>query len=110
MLLGQASNVVSYQRQFSILFNLIKDARKANSLLKGKATSLQKHDGNLLWKKFRAYMIETETSKKKPMEMFKTIASPQSSRKPFSKIPLSISTKKKRITGGDSSSHKKRFR
>ena len=48
MLLGQASNVVSYQRQFSILFNLIKDARKANSLLKGKATSLQKHDGNLL--------------------------------------------------------------
>ena len=94
MLLGQASNVVLYERRFSILFNLIKDARKAKFLLKDKATLLQKHDRNLFGKKFRAQMIETKTLKEKPMEVLKTTARSSRSRKPFSKTHFSISTKK----------------
>lgn len=51
MMLGQESNLVSYQRRFSILLNLVKDTRKANSLLKVKAILLQIHNRILLAKK-----------------------------------------------------------
>ena len=51
MMLGQESNLVSYQRRFSILLNLVKDTRKANSLLKVKAILLQIHNRILLGKK-----------------------------------------------------------
>ena len=65
MLLGQASNAISYQRRFSISLNLIKDAQKAKSILKDKATLFQKHDGNLFEKKFYTHIIEIESQRKK---------------------------------------------
>ena len=94
MLLGQAFSAISYQIRFTILFNLIKFARKAKPLLKVKATLLQKHNGNLFGKKFRTHIIEREKSKKKTMEVFKTTASPSKSKKRFSKGPPSYLPKK----------------
>ena len=47
VLLGQASNGLSYLRRFNILQNLMKDSRKVKTLLREKFTLLQKHDENL---------------------------------------------------------------
>ena len=63
----QAYITISYQRRVNILFNPIKDAQKAKSLLKDKVTLLQKHDNHLFEKKFRAHLTEKEKSKKKTL-------------------------------------------
>ena len=63
----QASIAISYQLRDNIFFNLNKDARKAEFLLKDKVTLLQKHDSYLFERKFRAHLTETEKSKKKTL-------------------------------------------
>ena len=60
---GQASNSISYQRRFSILFNLVKYSRKTKSLLKDKPILLQKHDSNLFGKIICSHINETERKK-----------------------------------------------
>lgn len=94
MLLGQASNVISYQRRFSILFNLIKNARKAKSFLKDKATLIQKHDGNLFGKKFLVNILKLRSQRKKLWKCSKLQLVRQAVETPFQKVPVSIYTKK----------------
>ena len=71
LLLGQASLSVSYARRLNILKTLLKDPRKAKTLLKEKTALLQEDEGHLFGKKFRSHIIETERSKKKSLEVFK---------------------------------------
>lgn len=94
MWLGQASNVISYQRRFSILFNLVKDARKAKSFLKDKATLIQKDDGNLFGKKFLVNILKLRSQRKKLWKCSKVQLVRQAVETPFQKVPVSIYTKK----------------
>ena len=90
LLLGQASNALSYNRRFNLLSNMLNDPRRAKSVLKEKAPVLQTNDENLFGKKFRSYVIETERSKKKTVEAFAS----ESRKQPFQRGPSSQSTKK----------------
>ena len=90
LLLGQASNAISYSRRFNLLSNMLNDPRRAKSVLKEKAPVLQTNDENLFGKKFRSYVIETERSKKKTVEAFAS----ESRKQPFQLGPPSQSTKK----------------
>lgn len=94
MWLGQASNVISYQRRFSILFNLVKDARKAKSFLKDKATLIQKDDGNLFGKKFLVNILKLRSQRKKLWKCSKLQLVRQAVETPFQKVPVIIYTKK----------------
>ena len=86
LLLGQASLSVSYARRLNILKTLLKDPRKAKTLLKEKTALLQEDEGHLFGKKFRSHIIETERSKKKSLEVFK---GNNEKNTPFRKGPLS---------------------
>ena len=72
LLLGQASNSITHKQHQNILCYLIKDSRKAKSLLQEKAALLQKHNENLFGRKFTSHITETEKSKKVTMEVFKS--------------------------------------
>ena len=52
ILLGQASTSISYARRLNILKTLLKDPRKAKTLLKEKAALMQEDEGHLFGKKF----------------------------------------------------------
>ena len=71
LLLDQASLSVSYACHLNILKTLLKNHRKAKTLLKEKTASLQEDEGHLFGEKFRSHIIEIERSKKKPLEVFK---------------------------------------
>ena len=70
-LLGQASLSIPYACPLNILKTLLKDSRKAKTLLKEKTALLQEDEGHLFGKKFRSHIIEIERSKKKSLEIFK---------------------------------------
>ena len=70
-LLGQASLSITYACPLNILKTLLKDSRKAKTLLKEKTALLQEDEGHLFGKKFRSHIIEIERSKKKSLEIFK---------------------------------------
>ena len=85
LLLGQASLSALYARRLNILKTLLKDHRKAKTLLKEKTVLLQEDEGNLFGKKFRSHIIEIERSKKKSLEVFKVNNEKNT---PFRKGPL----------------------
>ena len=64
LLLGQVSLLISYERRLNILKTLLKDPRKAKTLLQEKTALLQEDECHLFGKKFRSYIIEIERSKK----------------------------------------------
>ena len=86
LLLSQASLLVLYARRLNILKALLKDSRKAKTLLKEKTALLQKDEGHLFGKKIRLHIIEIERSKKKSLEVFK---GKNEKNTPFRKSPLS---------------------
>ena len=94
LLLGQASLSISYTRRLNILKTLLKDPRKAKTLLKEKTALLQEDEGHLFGKKFRSHIIETERSKKKSLEVFK---GNNDKNTPFRKDPLPYQN---RLQGG----------
>ena len=85
LLLGQASLSISYARRLNILKTLLKDPRKAKTLLKEKTALLQEDEGHLFGKTFRSHIIEIESSKKKYLEVFK---GNNEKNTPFRKGPL----------------------
>lgn len=85
VLLGQASNAISYSRRLNVLKVVVEDPRKVKSILKEKASPLQQEDECLLGKKFRSFITETERSKKQTLEAFKSSTSDK--KKPFRKGP-----------------------
>ena len=98
VLLGQASNGLSYLRRFNILQKLMKDSRKVKTLLREKSTLLQKHDENLFGKKFRSHIVETEKSRKRTLEVFDA----RPTKKPFRSGPPSTP---QRNSGGRRAGH-----
>ena len=98
-------NIMSKWIQYFIQSKKRREESKVS--LQDKTALLQKHDGNLFRKTFRAHIIETEKSKKKTMKGFKTTASSSASRKPFSKGLLSVSLTKNITAGVDSSTQEK---
>ena len=59
-LFGQASLSISYARCLNILKTLLKDQRKAETLLKEKTALLQEDEGHLFDKKICSHKIEIE--------------------------------------------------
>ena len=72
-----------------MLKTLIKDSKKAKTILKEKVDLLQKGDQNLFGKKFRSHIVETECSKKRTLEVFSggSCSAPPPAKKPFRTSP-----------------------
>ena len=70
LLLGQASNSISYQRRYSILLGIVGSPPKIKEMLREEAVLLQKHDTELFGKKFREHITETSKAKKQTLEVF----------------------------------------
>ena len=72
-LLAQASLLILYACCLNFLKTLLKDTRKAKTLLKEKATLLQQNEGHLFGKNFRSHIIEIERSKKSLWKILRVI-------------------------------------
>ena len=68
--LAQVSLSISYARRLNILKALLKDLRKAKTLLKEKTALLQEDVGQLFGKKLRSRIIEIKHSKEKASGSF----------------------------------------
>ena len=95
LLLGQASLSISYAHCLNILKILLKDPRKAKTLLKEKTILLQEDEGHLFGKKFRSHIIETERSKK---SLWKVLREIMRKMHPFKKILYLIKIDRKEET------------
>ena len=64
LLLGQSSNAITYHRRLNVLGSVMNSQYQVKSMLKEKASLLQKHDEYLFGKKFRKHIADTIRSKK----------------------------------------------
>ena len=71
LVLGQASNSISYTRRMDVLKQVVKDPRKAKNLLKEKKDLLNQEDEELFGKKIQSYIVETEKSRKRALDVLK---------------------------------------
>ena len=85
LLLGQESNSILYSQLLQILKTLIKNPKKAKSILKEKVDLLQIGDQSLFGKKFRLHVAETERFEKRTLEVFSSgnRRAPPPAKKPF---------------------------
>ena len=70
LLLGQSSNAITYHRRLNVLGSVMNSQYQVKSMLKEKASLLQKHDEYLFGKKFRNHIADTIKSKKQTKEIF----------------------------------------
>ena len=70
LLLGQSSNAITYHRKLNFLGSVMKSQYQVKSILREKASLLQKHDEYLFGKKFRNHIADTIKSKKQTKEIF----------------------------------------
>ena len=70
LLLGQNSNAITYHRRLNVLGSVMTSQYQVKSILKEKASLLQKHDEYLFGKKFRNHIADTIKSKKQTKEIF----------------------------------------
>ena len=63
LLLGQSSNAITYHRRLNVLGSVMNSKYQVKSMLKEKASLLQKHDEYLFGKKFRNHIADTIKSK-----------------------------------------------
>ena len=75
---------MTYHRRYNVLLSIMNTPPEVKSVLKEKASLLQKHDSNLFRKKFRAHITETVKARNKTREVFSEVSS---KKKPFSKSP-----------------------
>ena len=85
LLFAEASLLVSHARRLNILKTLLKDPRKAKTLLKEKTALLQENEGHLFGKKSCSHIIEIERSNKNSQDVFK---GNNEKNTPFRKGPL----------------------
>ena len=69
LLLGQASNSISYYRRFYMLLALTNSPQQSKQMLREDSELLQKNDKNIFRKKFRENIWHTSKSKKQTLEM-----------------------------------------
>ena len=70
LLLGQSRNAITYHRRLNMLARVMNSQHEVKSMLKEKASLLQKHDKHLFTKKFRNHIADTIKSKKQTKEIF----------------------------------------
>ena len=68
LLLGQSSNAITHHRRLIVLGSVANSQYQVRSVLKEKASLLQKHDEYLFGKKFRNHVADTIKSKKQTKE------------------------------------------
>ena len=81
LLLGQASNSISYYRIFYMLLALTNSPQQSSKMLREDSQLLQKNDNNLFRKRFRGNIWHTSKSKKQTIEMLPKTS--QAKYKPF---------------------------
>ena len=64
LLLGQSSNAITYHWRLNVLESVVNSQYQVKSMLKEKASLLQKHDEHLFGKKFRNHIADTIKAKK----------------------------------------------
>ena len=69
LLLGQASNSISYYRRFYMLLTLTNPPQQSKKMLKEDSKPFQKNEKNLFRKKFRENIWQTSKSKKQTLDM-----------------------------------------
>ena len=70
LLLGQASNYITYFRRYNILAALNCPAQQSKEMLREEVDLLQWHDRNLFGKKFSEHLLASAKSKKQVIEIF----------------------------------------
>ena len=85
LLLGQASNSISYYRRFYMLLALTNSPQQSKLMLRQDLEILQKNDKNLFGKKLRENIWHTSKSKKQTLEMLSNTL--QTKYKPFHHTP-----------------------
>ena len=70
LMVGQSSNTVTYHRRYNLLNNLMRSSNQIKEALRMKKDLLQKHDGNLLGKKFRNHIVEVTKTRKTTIKAF----------------------------------------
>ena len=70
LMVGQSSDTVTYNRQYKLLNNLMGFSNKAKEALTEKKDFLQKHDGNVVGKKFKNHIAEVTKRRKTTIETF----------------------------------------
>ena len=69
LLLGQASNSISYYKRFNMLLGPTNSPQQSKQILREDSELLQKNDKNLFGKKFRENIWHTSKSKKQTLKM-----------------------------------------
>ena len=70
LLLGQNSNPITCRRRLNVLWSVMNSKYQVKSMLKEKASFLQKHNGYLFGKKFKNHIADTIKSKKQTKQIF----------------------------------------
>ena len=101
LVVGQSSNTVTYHRRYNLLNNLKGSSNQAKETLRKKKDLLQKHDGNLLGKKFRNHTVEVTKTRKTTIEAFSAGKSKSGSsrRGPFPEASQRKHQQKGRVAG-----------
>ena len=107
LLLGQASNSISYYRSFYMLLALTNSPQQSSKMLREDSQLLQKNDNNLFRKRFRGNIWHTFKSKKQTIEMLPKTS--QAKYKPFRPSRSSPDTEKefRRATATKASSQER---
>ena len=71
LLLGQATNLMTYHRRYNILSGLNCAPQQSKGTLREEADLLQQQDKNLLGKKFREHLVSSAKSKKQTIELLR---------------------------------------
>ena len=70
LMVGQSSNTVIHHRRYNLLNKWMGSSNQAKETLREKKDLLQKHDGNLLGKKFRNHIVEVTKTKRQQSKPF----------------------------------------
>ena len=85
MLVGQAFNVVTYNRRLNVL-SAVQDKQKAKNIIKDQAELLEKPSVDLFGRVFRDHVKETAKVKKEGKEIYRP-ERPDQNKRPFNKGP-----------------------
>lgn len=79
----QSSDMVPYLRRYNLVNNLVGSSNQAKEALWEKKDLLEQHDGKLLGKKFRNYVVEVIKTRKTTID---ALSAGGSRREPFPEV------------------------
>ena len=95
LLLGQASNSISYYRRFYMLLALTSSPQQSKQMLRENSELIQKNNKNLIGRNFRENIWHTSKSKKQTLEML-----PNTSRTKYKPLRHGLPHTLRRCFGG----------